>query len=153
MTTAALVAGCAAVSGLLGLLVPWLVRRLPEPERDESVEGEPAKPLYSDLAARSGLAWRSAAASAAAGAVLAAAVGEDWWLVVLVPLVPVCVTLALIDWSSPPPSRTRSRSARTCGCWGPRERGPSMARGTSRPAAISWPSPDYSRRPPGLLRE
>ena len=40
--TPALVAGCAVAAGLAGLLVPWLVRRLPEPERDESVEGEAA---------------------------------------------------------------------------------------------------------------
>jgi leader peptidase (prepilin peptidase) / N-methyltransferase len=95
---AALVAGCAAGAGLAGLLVPWLVGRLPEPERDESVEGEPTKPLYAELAARSGLAWKAALASAAAAALVVASVGSDWWLAVLVPLVPVCVTLAFIDW-------------------------------------------------------
>ena len=93
--TAALVAACAA---LVGLLVPLLMRRLPEPERDESVEGEPTKPLYVDLANRPGLAWKAAAASAAGAAVVAASVGKDWWLVVLIPLVPVCVALAYIDW-------------------------------------------------------
>jgi leader peptidase (prepilin peptidase)/N-methyltransferase len=96
--TPALVAGCAVAAGLAGLLVPWLVRRLPEPEQDESVEGEAAKPLYVDLAGRPGLAWRSGLASAGAAAVVAASVGDDWWLVVLVPLVPVCVALAFIDW-------------------------------------------------------
>jgi leader peptidase (prepilin peptidase)/N-methyltransferase len=96
--TPALVAGCALAAGLAGLLVPWLVRRLPEPEQDESVEGEAAKPLYVDLAGRPGLAWRSGVASAGAAAVVAASVGDDWWLVVLVPLVPVCVALAFIDW-------------------------------------------------------
>jgi leader peptidase (prepilin peptidase)/N-methyltransferase len=96
--TPALVAGCAVAAGLAGLLVPWLVRRLPEPEQDESVEGEAAKPLYVDLAGRRGLAWRSAVASAAGAAVVVASVGSDWWLVVLVPLVPVCVALAFIDW-------------------------------------------------------
>jgi leader peptidase (prepilin peptidase)/N-methyltransferase len=96
--TPALVAGCAVAAGLAGLLVPWLVRRLPEPEQDESVEGEAAKPLYVDLAGRPGLAWRSGVASAGAAAVVAASVGDDWWLVVLVPLVPVCVALAFIDW-------------------------------------------------------
>lgn len=94
----ALVAGCAVAAALAGLLVPWLVRRLPEPEDDERVDGEAAKPLYVDLAARPGLAWKAAAASAAAAAVVAAAVGSDWWLVVLVPLAPVCVALAFIDW-------------------------------------------------------
>lgn len=94
----ALVAGCAAGAGLAGLMVPWLVRRLPEPERDESVEGEPTKPLYADLAARPRLAWKAGLASAAAAALLVASVGSDWWLAVLVPLVPVCVALAFIDW-------------------------------------------------------
>ena len=94
----ALVAGCTAGAGLAGLLVPWLVGRLPEPERDESAEGEPTKPLYADLAARPGLAWKSALASAAAAALVVASVGSDWWLAVLVPLVPVCVALAFIDW-------------------------------------------------------
>ncbi|HEX6150191.1 A24 family peptidase [Nocardioides sp.] len=94
----ALVAACAAGAGVAGLLVPWLVRRLPEPERDESAEGEPSKPLYADLGARPGLAWKSALASAVGAALVAASVGNDWWLVVLVPLVPVCVALSFIDW-------------------------------------------------------
>ncbi len=94
----ALIAGFAAGAGLAGLLVPWLVGRLPEPDRDESVEGEPTKPLYADLAAQPGLAWKAALVSAAAAALVVASVGSDWWLAVLVPLVPVCVALGFIDW-------------------------------------------------------
>jgi leader peptidase (prepilin peptidase)/N-methyltransferase len=89
---------CGLVSVVLGLLVPGLVRRLPEPERDESAEGEPTKPLYVDLGARPGLWWRSALASAVAGAAVGAVLGWDWWAAVLAVLVPVCVALAYIDW-------------------------------------------------------
>ena len=32
------------------------------------------------------------------GAIVGAVVGRDWWLVALVPLVPVCVALAVVDW-------------------------------------------------------
>lgn len=88
----------AAVAGLLGLLVPRLVRILPEPETSEAAPGEDPKPLYADVAGSTGLAWRCALAAALVGAVVGAAVGRDWWLVALVPLVPVCVALAVIDW-------------------------------------------------------
>lgn len=89
---------CGLVSALLGVMVPRLIRALPEPELDESAPDEGPKPLYVDVAARPGLWWRSAVASAVAGAVVGAVVGWDWWLIVLVPLVPVCVALAVIDW-------------------------------------------------------
>jgi leader peptidase (prepilin peptidase) / N-methyltransferase len=93
---AALVA--AVVAGLAGLGVPRLVRALPEPERDESAEDEDPKPLYVDVGARPGLALRAALASAATGALVGLALGWDWWLVALVPLVPGCVALAFVDW-------------------------------------------------------
>ena len=55
--------------------------------------------LYADIAARPGLAWRSALVSAAvAGALLGAATGLDWPLLWLVPLTPVAVALSVIDW-------------------------------------------------------
>jgi leader peptidase (prepilin peptidase)/N-methyltransferase len=38
------------------------------------------------------------AVGAVAGGLIGAAVGPDWWLLVVVPLVPVCVALSLIDW-------------------------------------------------------
>ncbi|HET7431131.1 MAG TPA: A24 family peptidase [Nocardioides sp.] len=93
----AVVAVAAVLAGLGGLLVPAMVRRLPEPDTQPR-EGEPPKPLYAELADRPGLAARSACWSAAVGAVVGAAVGWDWWLVVLVPLVPVGVCLAYVDW-------------------------------------------------------
>ncbi|NPC43746.1 A24 family peptidase [Nocardioides sp. zg-1230] len=99
---AALVA--ALLAGLGGLLVPRLVARVPEPApQDPAPEpadeaDEPPKMLYADIAARPGLAWRSALVSAAAGALLGAATGLDWPLVWLVPLTPVAVALSVIDW-------------------------------------------------------
>jgi leader peptidase (prepilin peptidase) / N-methyltransferase len=89
---------CGLLAGLLGLLVPWLVRALPEPLLDESAPDEDPKPLYVEVGSRPGLWWRSALAAAVAGALVGAMLGWDWWLVGLVPLVPVCVALAVIDW-------------------------------------------------------
>ena len=86
------------VAGLLGLLVPPLIRALPEPERDESAPGEAPKPLYADLGSRRGLWWRAGVGAAVAGALVGAVTGWDWWLVVLAPLVPTCAALAVVDW-------------------------------------------------------
>lgn len=93
-----LVITCAALTGLGGMLVPRLIRSLPEPETGEATPGEDPKPMYADVGCRSGLAWRSALAAAVVGAVVGATVGRDWWLIALVPLVPVCVALAVVDW-------------------------------------------------------
>ena len=89
---------CAIAAGLGGLLVPRLVRALPEPEPSEPVPGEDPKRPYVEVGSRSGLTWRCALAGAVVGAVVGAVLGRDWWLVALVPLVPVCVALAVVDW-------------------------------------------------------
>ena len=98
MTTGAAVAVSALVAALLALLAPRLVAALPEPALDESTEDEDPKPLYVDVARRRGLVWWAAPASAAAAALAAWTLGDDPWLVALVPLVPVCVLLAVVDW-------------------------------------------------------
>ncbi|GGD26448.1 prepilin peptidase [Nocardioides daphniae] len=109
--------------GALALLVPALVRRVPEPapavepaleELPETVPESAAgsssdeapapgpepveKELYADIARRRGVAVGSVAASAAAGAVLGWSLGWSWSLLFLVPLVPVLVALAVVDW-------------------------------------------------------
>lgn len=96
----------AAFAGLLcllaGLLVPALVRRIPEPGLDGESDGEPevgeVKESYADLAALPGLAVRSAGASGLAGSLVGLALGWDWALLFLLPLVPVSVALAVVDW-------------------------------------------------------
>lgn len=100
----------AALAGaLLGWFVPQLIALVPEPEpepeKDPDQESEPGKALvplppkipYVDLAARPGLAGWTALFSAVAAAVVGASVGQEWSLLFLVPLVPVCVALAVID--------------------------------------------------------
>lgn len=107
------VLGC----GLVGLGVPSLVRAVPEPvpepvpapvgdEADAEVdveEGDPEpreepKELYADIADRPGLTWQAALASAVAGGLVALGVGATWHLPVLLPLVPIGVALAVVDW-------------------------------------------------------
>jgi leader peptidase (prepilin peptidase)/N-methyltransferase len=110
LDTAALAAPVGALLGALGgLLVPALVARIPEPAdaqapdgaADDSADGaqarEPKEP-YAAIAAAPGLAGRAAATSAVAGALVGWSLGWAWPLLFLLPLVPVGVALALVDW-------------------------------------------------------
>lgn len=117
----AAVAGLAALT--LGLLVPALIGRVPEPEPEPSEEpveepgSEPAEPHrdegdvtvvaaesvevkepYAEIARLPGLAWKAALASGVCGALLGLVLGWSWPLLYLVPLVPVAVALAVVDW-------------------------------------------------------
>lgn len=97
---------------LLGWWVPAVVGRLPEPapasdpEPDVEVDGAeraslppaPPKVPYAALAARPGLAWRTAVATGLVGAVLGASAGWNGSLLVLLPLAPIGVALAYVDW-------------------------------------------------------
>jgi leader peptidase (prepilin peptidase) / N-methyltransferase len=101
----------AVVAGGGGVLVPWLIARVPpweppdEPgtEADATVDAtgpepeEPPEP-YAEIAALPGLAWRSVVAGTAAGALVGAATGWEWAWLLWVPFVPVYLALALIDW-------------------------------------------------------
>lgn len=112
----ALVLGCAA-----GWVVPALIRRVPEPEPDPDPASDPSsdpaegstdaapevaaepvvattKELYTDIADLPGLAWKSSIASGLGAAVVGASVGMEWSLLFLLPMVPVCVALSVIDW-------------------------------------------------------
>ncbi len=95
----------AAVTGVLGLasgpLVPWLIGRLPEPDPEPEPpdpETEEPKELYADIAALPGLALKAAVAGGVAAALLGLGLGWSWPLLVVLPLVPVSVALAVIDW-------------------------------------------------------
>ncbi|WP_244928412.1 A24 family peptidase [Nocardioides sp. W7] len=86
----------ALVGAVLGALVPSLVGRIPEPAEDPHPEDGPKVP-YAVLAARPGLAMRTAVVSGVASGLLGYAVGWERALVGLLPLVPVCVALGLVD--------------------------------------------------------
>ena len=98
----ALVTGLAGVAA--GVLVPRMIAWLPEPapdtDVDDSPEAEPeeVKELYADLAARPGLAWKAALASGAGAGLLGLVLGWIPSLLVVLPLVPVGVALAVVDW-------------------------------------------------------
>ena len=107
-----LVAALAALGcGVGGAIVPSLIARLPEPapepdeelgdepdhERDDE-SGEDPKELYTDIAARPGLRLRAVLLAALTGGLIGYALGADWSLLVVLPLVPIGVALAVIDW-------------------------------------------------------
>ena len=108
----AAVALAGVLCGLAGLLVPALIGRIPEPDPVEvPVEASEALPdplpgssaeepkeTYAAVAAMPGLTWRAALASAVSGAAIAWAVDDPWPLLFLLPLVPVGVALAVVDW-------------------------------------------------------
>jgi len=106
------------LAGLGGFFVPAVIARIPpyrpDVEHDESSEAgsevdgtvdatatsapeEPPEP-FPDIARLPGLAWKSAVAAAAVGALVGVAVDWTWALVLWVPLVPVSVALAVVDW-------------------------------------------------------
>lgn len=86
----------ALLCGLGGLLVPPLLARMPEPQLAEDDTG-PLIP-YTEIAATPGLAVRSAAAAAVAGGLIGLALGWTWPLLLVLPLVPAGVALAVSDW-------------------------------------------------------
>ncbi|MDQ4054498.1 MAG: A24 family peptidase [Actinomycetota bacterium] len=99
MIHVAAAAGCAALCGAGSFLAPRLIARVPEPEPDPDADADdPVKEPYADIAALPGLAWTSAVAGAVAGALVGGRLGWTWPLLFLVPLVPVLVALAVIDW-------------------------------------------------------
>jgi len=106
-STAAAVALGVVGCGAAGLLVPALIRRVPErephPRPDDpsgpraDAEADEPMPTYAEVASRPRLAVLAAACSAAAGGLIGLSVGLAWPLLYLLPLVPVGVALAIID--------------------------------------------------------
>jgi leader peptidase (prepilin peptidase)/N-methyltransferase len=74
----------AVLCGPAGVAVPTLITRMRDPR-------------YAPVAALPGLGLRSAVTAAVAGALLGGAIGLDWPLLFLLPLVPVSVALSLVD--------------------------------------------------------
>ncbi len=99
MIELAAAAGCAAIAGAGSALAPRLVAPLPEPPPPvDPVEGDPPKQPYAEIAGLPGLTWKTALVGALAGALVGGRLGWVWALLVLLPLVPVLVALAVIDW-------------------------------------------------------
>jgi len=92
--------GAAAVATLvgavLGALVPTLIERIPEPDDERHPDDGPKVP-YAVVGARAGLALQTTVLSGVASGLVGYAVGWDRALVGLLPLVPVCVALAVVD--------------------------------------------------------
>lgn len=84
------------VGAVLGALVPSVVERLPEPV-EERHEQDGAKIPYAVVAARPGLGLNCTVIGGVAGGLVGYAVGWDHVLVGLLPLVPVCLVLAVVD--------------------------------------------------------
>ena len=91
----------AAACGAAGLLVPGLVRRIPEPapEPDAGFDAAPeqAKTPYAAIAAERSLPGVAVGTGLVAGGLVGASVGLAWPLLFLLPLVPVGVALAVVD--------------------------------------------------------
>lgn len=83
---------CAVLAAVAGWFMPRVIAVLPEPPSAED------KLPYAELAARPGLAWQFALASAGCGAICGGLLEWHWALLFLVPLCPVGVALAYIDW-------------------------------------------------------
>lgn len=116
MTWFAHTAFAAGFYGLLvGMFVPELIRRIPEPEPEDSEAGaasadgadgtaaplpevEEPKELYADIAGRRGLRWKTAVTTAVAAGLMGGRVGWTPELAVLLYLAPVGVALAVVDW-------------------------------------------------------
>ncbi len=106
-----LVAVLAAVAcGGAGVLMPYVVAQLPEPEPapalEEGTEPTAAQqvlidegpiPSYDELARSPRFATTIAGVAAVVGGLLGWSLGWEWTLLLVLPLVPVGVTLAVID--------------------------------------------------------
>lgn len=91
MTGWSSVVAAALTGAATGLLVPWLIRAIPEHDQVDV-------PSYRRLASRPGLAWWCSLVGAAVMAAIVWTVGWGGELAVLLPVVPVGIALSVIDW-------------------------------------------------------
>ena len=85
---------CATLGLGLGVFIPLVVVRLPEP----AIEPADPKPLYRDLASTRRTALWTGWWSAVVAGLFAARLGWSWPLLYLLPLVPIGVGLAWVDF-------------------------------------------------------
>src|SRR5688500_8892531 len=107
----------AVVSAAAGVLVPRIIERVPEPEPEpgdepaeegaaeaprfeggETEADEPAKETYLAIADTAGLLWKCIVAGLVVGGLVGVGLGWTWALLVWLPLVPLAIALAVIDW-------------------------------------------------------
>lgn len=116
----------ALVAAASGVLVPRIIERVPEPEHEAEPESaqdattgasptgdvpapgprfeggsqgeEEPKETYVAIADSPGLLWKCVLAALVTGGLIGVAVGWDWSLLFLLPLVPVSLALTVIDW-------------------------------------------------------
>ncbi len=91
---------CAVIGVVAGLIVPWLIAQCPEPEHNpaENPDDYPDHVPFAELAARRSVRIWSPVACALSAGVLGLVVGWGWGLLWLLPLVPVCCALTVIDY-------------------------------------------------------
>lgn len=88
---------CAVAAAVLAVLVPALIRSLPEPRSDETGADEQV-PTYAEVARTRGVRTVAVVVSAVAGAAVGWRLGATWLLLGLVPMIPILVMLAIVDW-------------------------------------------------------
>lgn len=89
--------GAALACGVAALGVPALIARIPEPDHEAEDDRAPKVP-YTVIAASPRLAWTSALVAVVVGGSIGFQLGAAWELLYLLPLVPVSVALAVVDW-------------------------------------------------------
>jgi len=88
----------ALLAGGLGALVPALIRRLPATATIEQAANESEAPSYATVARTPGLRAVAVLVSGVAGGAIGLRIGPCWLLAGLIPVVPILVMLAVIDW-------------------------------------------------------
>jgi leader peptidase (prepilin peptidase)/N-methyltransferase len=94
---AAAVAIGAVGCGAAALLVPSLIRRIPEPAPDPEAQPDTTKTPYAAIAAEPTLRTIAVGCCLVAGGLVGASVGLAWPLLFLLPLVPVGFALTVVD--------------------------------------------------------
>lgn len=91
-------AAAALLCALGALVVPEMIARLPEPEPDPAHADEGPKETYAAISALPRLRTGAALTAGLGGGLVGLVTGWTWDLLLVLPLVPVGVALAVVDW-------------------------------------------------------